>query len=146
VYLVRGGTITQLTKDHTVAAERQRLGLLSEEHARTHAGRSVLTRSLGRELICAIDRISMPLSQGEVLVLCSDGLHGVLGDGEIEALVRDADAATACRALIDAANARGTPDNLTAAVVRMTGPIPPRTRPSGLGEKLWQLLGTLRST
>jgi len=146
LYLVRGGTITQLTKDHTVAAERQRLGLLSEEHARTHAGRSVLTRSLGRELICAIDRISMPLSQGEVLVLCSDGLHGVLGDGEIEALVRDADAATACRALIDAANARGTPDNLTAAVVRMTGPIPARTRPSGLGEKLWQLLGTLRST
>ena len=146
LYLVRGGTIAQLTKDHTVAGERQRLGLLSEEHARTHAGRSVLTRSLGRELICAIDRISMPLSQDDVLVLCSDGLHGVLGGREIEALVRDADAAAACRALIDAANARGTPDNLTAAVVRMTGPIPPRTRPSGLGEKLWQLLGTLRST
>jgi len=81
-----------------------------------------------------------------VLVLCSDGLHGVLGDREIEALVRDADAATACRALIDAANARGTPDNLTAAVVRMTGPMPARTRPSGLGEKLWQLLGARRST
>jgi len=51
----------------------------------------------------------MPFSQGEVLVLCSDGLHGVLGDREIEALVRDVDAATACRALIDAANARGRP-------------------------------------
>ena len=68
-----------------------------------------------------------------------------LGDREIEALVREADAAAACQALIDAANARGTPDNLTAAVVRMIGPIPPRPRPSGLGGKLRQLVGALRS-
>ena len=145
LYLVREGTAVQLTKDHTVAAERQRLGLLSERQARTHAGKSVLTRSFGRELICTIDRISLPLSQGDVLVLCSDGLHGVLGDREIEALVREADAAAACQALIDAANARGTPDNLTAAVVRMIGPIPARPRPAGLGGKLRQLVGALRS-
>ena len=134
LYLMREGTAVQLTKDHTVAAERQRLGLLSEQQARTHAGKSVLTRSFGRELICTFDRISLPLSQGDVLVLCSD-----------EALVREADAAAACQALIDAANARGTPDNLTAAVVRMIGPIPPRPRPSGLGGKLRQLVGALRS-
>ena len=145
LYLMREGTAVQLTKDHTVAAERQRLGLLSERQARTHVGKSVLTRSFGRELICTIDRISLPLSQGDVLVLCSDGLHGVLGDREIEALVREADAAAACQALIDAANARGTPDNLTAAVVRMIGPIPARPRPSGLGGKLRQLVGALRS-
>jgi protein phosphatase len=146
LYLVREGTAVQLTKDHTVAAERQRIGLLSAEQARTHAGKSVLTRSLGRELICAIDRISMRLSQGEVLVLCSDGLHGVLGEREIEALVRHADAPDACRALIDAANALGTPDNLTAAVVRMTGPIPARPKPPALGDKLRQLVDALRST
>ena len=80
-----------------------------------------------------------------MLVLCSDGLHGVLGDREIEALVRETDAAAACQALIDAANARGTPDNLTAAVVRMIGPIPARPRPSGLGGKLRQLVDALRS-
>src|SRR5207248_9989450 len=124
---------------------RQRLDLLSEQQVRTHAGKSVLTRTLSRNLICTIDRLSLPLSQGDVLVLCSDGLHGVLGDREIEALVREADAAAACRALIDAANARGTPDNLTAAVVRMIGPIPARPRPAGLGGKLPQLVGPLRS-
>jgi len=145
LYLVREGAAIQLTKDHTVAAERQRLGLLSERQARTHAGKSILTRSLGRELICSIDRIFLPLSQDDVLILCIDGLHGVLGDREIEALVRQADAKAVCQALIDAANARGTPDNLTAAVVRMTGPIPARPQPSGLGEKLRRLVLGLRS-
>ena len=140
LYLLRGGAITQLTKDHTVAAEQNRLGLLSDERARRHPGRSVLTRSLGRELICALDRIRLPLEQGDALLLCSDGLHGVLEGAEMESLVRGAGAESACRALIDATRARGAPDNLTAAVVRMTGPIP-KQRPAGLGERLRQLVG-----
>src|SRR2546422_712782 len=68
-----------------------------------------------------------------------------LDGGEMVALVRQADAKSVCQALIDAANARGTPDNLTAAVVRMTGPIPARPPPSGLGEKLRRLVLGLRS-
>ena len=144
LYLSRGGTITQLTKDHTVAAEQNRLGLLSDERARRHPGKAMLTRSLGRELICAIDRIALPLLQGDALLLCSDGLHGVLEDSELESLMRGANAESACRALIDAARVRGAPDNLTAAVVRMTGPIPAATRPAGLTDRLRQLVG-LRS-
>ncbi|HEY3360054.1 MAG TPA: protein phosphatase 2C domain-containing protein [Polyangia bacterium] len=133
LYLVREDGITQLTKDHTVIGERVRMGLLSEERGRGHPHRSVLTRCLGRELIVAIDRITRPVQQADALLVCSDGLYGVLEDGEMAALVRQAaDAAGACRALLDAANARGTPDNLTAVVVRVVGPVPERA-PENLG-------------
>jgi len=139
LYLVRGGVMTQLTKDHTVAAERVRMKLLAEDKARAHPGRSVLTRSLGRELIVAIDRITRPLASGDVLVLCSDGLYNVLDDREILELIGERSVDDACRALVDGANERGTYDNLTAAVVRVVGAIPAAPRPSGLGQRLGQL-------
>ncbi|MFI5181615.1 MAG: PP2C family protein-serine/threonine phosphatase [Thermoanaerobaculia bacterium] len=140
LYLIRGGAITQLTKDHTLAAERTRMGLLSEERARSHADRSTLTRSVGRELIVNRDRISRPLAQGDVVLLCSDGLYNVLSDVDIERIVAGREAPDACRALIDAANRRGTPDNLTTAVVRVTGPTPGRPESAGLAETLHRLL------
>jgi protein phosphatase len=138
LYLLRGGEITQLTKDHTVAAEQIRLGVLRE--LRGHPGRSILTRSVGRELIVAIDRISMDLEQGDLLIFCSDGLYNVLDDREIGEIARDADVERACRALVDAANGRGTPDNVTAAAVRVTGSVPPRA-PSGLAGAFRRLVG-----
>ncbi len=140
LYLLRGGAIVQLTKDHTLAAEKVRYGLLDRERARTHAGRSVLTRSLGRELIVSRDRIAQRLLPGDALLLCSDGLYNVLGDGEMARLAEAGDAATACRALVAAANERGTPDNVTAAVVRMNGPWPQRAAPGGLAARAWRLL------
>jgi PPM family protein phosphatase len=118
VYLVREGQITQLTKDHTVAAQRHRFGLVRKEALRSHPGRSTLTKSLGRELIAAVDRITAPVAAGDVLIVCSDGLYNVLEDGEMPALV-ETTAEAAARALVAAANARGTPDNLTAAVLRV---------------------------
>ena len=137
LYRVHGREITQLTKDHTVVGERMRLGLLSAEEARRHPDRSTLTRNVGRELIVSIDTLTMPLATDDLLIVCSDGLYNTLEDPELEEVVRGKDAAGACRALIDAANARGTYDNVTAAVVRMTGPTPGRDRPpSGLVGKL----------
>jgi protein phosphatase len=132
LYLVRGAEITQLTKDHTVTAERQRLGLLSAERARLHPDRSTLTRSLGRELIVAMDRLSTRVFRDDVLVVCSDGLYNVLDEREIADEVRAAGAHDACRALIDAANRRGTPDNLSVGVIRVLGagsPAPPPEAP-----------------
>lgn len=136
LYLLRAGAITQLTKDHTVAAERARMGLISAERARTHPERSTLTRSVGRELIVSRDRITRALEQGDALVLCSDGLHNVLADEEIRAIVSERDAAEACRALVGAANERGTPDNVTAAVVRLVGPLAPRPERPGLVSRI----------
>jgi protein phosphatase len=145
LYLVRGGRTTQLTKDHTVVGERVRLGVMSEERARNHPGRSTLTRCLGRELIVAIDRISTPLAQGDLLIVCSDGLYNVLDDAELEPLTRGLAATAACRRLIDEANERGTADNLTAAVVRMTGAVPGgngerRSGGFGLGARVRRLV------
>ena len=150
LYLVRGKEIVQLTKDHTVAAERVRMRLLSPERARTHPDRSVLTRSVGRELIVSRDRIGRRLAQGDVLVVCTDGLHSVLGDEEIARLVDGTGAEDACRALLAAANDRGTPDNLSAAVIRVVGPSPgapaePAPRPGARG-RLERLLGRLRGS
>ena len=123
LYLLRDGSIVQLTKDHTVAAEKARFGLITRERARTHADRSTLTRSVGHDLIVSRDRVTRQLMQGDVLVVCSDGLYNVLGDPEIAKIVALRDAASAARALIEAANARGTPDNVTAAVLRVVGPV-----------------------
>ena len=144
LYLARAGTITQLTKDHTLAAERLLAGFASRERAL--ADRSALTRSVGRELIVSRDRISRPLVQGDVLILCSDGLYNVLADAEMQRIVEDRDASAACHALIAEANDRGTPDNLTAAVVRMIGPAPTRPQPRGLAAALRRLRGGPAST
>ena len=128
LYLLRDGALTQLTKDHTLAAAKSRYGLMSRDRARSHADRCVLTRSVGRELIVSRDRSTRRLEQGDVLVACSDGLYNVLADGEITRHVVERDAIGACRSLIDAANAAGTPDNLTVAVVRLLGEAPERPR------------------
>ena len=130
LYLVRGGAITQLTKDHTVAAEK----------ARTHADRCALTRSVGRELIVSRDRATHRVVDGDVLLLCSDGLYNVLADDELEEAIRGRDPPAACRALVERANARGTPDNLTAAVLRVSGTAARPAR-SGLAERVRRLIG-----
>jgi protein phosphatase len=133
LYLMRDTEIRQLTKDHTVAAQRARLGLVKKERLSTHPDRSILTRNLGRELIAAIDQITTRVIQGDVLLVCSDGLYNVLEDREIAELCVERSPTDACESLIARANERGTPDNLTAAVVRITGACPPLEEASGIG-------------
>jgi len=118
LYLLRAGKMTQMSKDHTVVGERVRLGLMSEERARTHPERSALLRSLGRELIASVDRITMPLRKNDELFLCSDGLYNVMDPTEIVRLTRKFSPEDACAKLIRNANERGTADNLTIAHFR----------------------------
>jgi protein phosphatase len=141
LYLLRGGRLTQLTKDHTVAAERRRMGLISAARAQSHPDRGTLTKCLGRELIVGADRLSTRVGPGDVLVLCTDGLHNALDSDEISRLAATEDAASACRALIEAANARGTADNLSAAVVRIVGTAEQAAARRGVGGRLMRLLG-----
>jgi serine/threonine protein phosphatase PrpC len=119
LYLVRDRKISQLTRDHTMVGERVRMGLMTAERARNHPDRSALSRCLGQDLIPSIDRVTTPMQQNDRLILCSDGLWSVIPDAEIEKLSGDGDAETACRRLIETANYRGTPDNLTVAVFVM---------------------------
>lgn len=126
LYLIRDGKITQVTKDHTIVAERVRQKLMSAERARNHEDRGTLTRSLGRELIAAVDRIILPVQTGDVLVVCTDGLYNVLAEKEILELTKEGPAEANCRRLIDTANEKGTNDNLSAAVCRIVGNLPAR--------------------
>lgn len=119
LYLIRDGYINQLSKDHTVGAEAA-----AESGQYVIKGSEALTRSIGRELLVPIDLFEIDLVQGDVVVLCTDGLYRVLDDFEIAEIVKGLDAALACRRLIDRANGLGTLDNLTAAVVRVIGPTP----------------------
>jgi protein phosphatase len=126
LYLVRRGRALQLTKDH-------------------RSNKVTLTRSVGRELIVAIDKLTRPLEPGDVLVVCTDGLHNVVADADIARLSGDADPATACRALVDAALAAGADDNLTVAVVHAEGgAAAERPASAGLGDRLRRLVGRAR--
>jgi serine/threonine protein phosphatase PrpC len=121
LYLIRDGRIVQKTKDHTVAAGKRRMLFASAEMAKDHPEHSMLTRSLGRELIAAVDRITFPVTGGDVLLVCSDGLYNVLSDEELREGTGAPDAAAICEALVRKANERGTPDNLTAAILMVHG-------------------------
>jgi protein phosphatase len=139
LYLVRGGTMEQKTKDHTLVGERRRMGLLSAERAKEHPDRSILTRSLGKDLIAAVDRLEFPVGGDDTLIACSDGLYNVLEEAEIQDIASGHSPAEACSALIAAANARGTPDNLTVAIARVSGP--PVAQAAGLRGFFAKLIG-----
>jgi PPM family protein phosphatase len=141
LYLLRDGRLTQLTKDHTVAGERARIGLMSKAKARSHPDKSVLTRSLGRELIVPMDRLSNRLYAGDALLVCSDGLYNTLDEAEMAPLLVDGSAEEACQRLIETANQRGTLDNLSAAILRVVDGPPRPANGEGLAGKLRSLFG-----
>jgi serine/threonine protein phosphatase PrpC len=141
LHLIRNSQITQISKDHTMVADRVRLGLMSAARAKDHPERSMLLRSLGHELIISIDQISMPLLERDRLILCSDGLYNVLEPNDLESLTRDCDAETGCRKLIDAANERGTNDNLTCAIFKMTAPTGHTASSGGWRDRLRGIFG-----
>jgi len=141
LHLIRHSHISVLTKDHTMVAEKVRMGMMTAARAKTHPERGMLLRSLGRELIASIDRITLPLFERDRLVLCSDGLYNVLDAKELESITRDVDAETACRNLIDTANERGTHDNLTCAFFRMTSHTGHTASTGGWRDRLRGLFG-----
>jgi serine/threonine protein phosphatase PrpC len=114
-YLARPGVITRLTDDHSLVAELVRDGRLTQEEARTHPRRNVVTRAVGVGAEVEIDafRYDGALETGDSILLCSDGLHGVLSDPEILDVVEKEDREQVCARLIDLANERGGPDNIT---------------------------------
>jgi serine/threonine protein phosphatase PrpC len=132
LYLLRANRLQQLSRDHTVAAERTRLGILSKARARHHPGRSTLTRSLGRELVARVDQFAALVAPDDVLMMCSDGIHNVLDDEELLHLCLAPTAEVACEQLVKVANQRGAPDNVTAAVARVSRAVPARPARRGL--------------
>ena len=120
-YLLRGGSLRQLTVDHTVVGELVRRGRLSPAAAAVHPERSILTRAVGLDPEIEVDTPPpLELEDGDQVLLCSDGLTEVVGDQRIAALLAGApDGDGACRALVAAANDAGGPDNVTVVLLRV---------------------------
>ena len=113
----RAGALTRLTTDHSWVAEALREGRIRIEQARSHAARHVVTRALGVAGRADVE-IDGPidLGAGDRLLLCSDGLHGVVAESTVSDIVAKWPPADAIPRLIDAANVRGGPDNIGVAV------------------------------
>ena len=119
-YLFRRNKLASLTHDHTMVDEQVRLGIISKEDAAEHANRHVLTRSLGPELFAAADTITVNIMPGDVLLLCSDGLHGYVPDAAIEWMLDSTpDLKEAAAKLVEAANAAGGHDNVSVQLIRV---------------------------
>ncbi len=117
VYRLRDGRALQLTEDHTLAMHKLKLGLVTPEEARTMKGRNTITRAVGHRDYVEVDTGHVDLRAGDRFLLCSDGLHGYLRPGEVEALLGEGRIEDAAARAIGLANGRGGRDNITAVVV-----------------------------
>ena len=119
-YLLRDGQLKRLTKDHSLVEELRRQGRLTEEQAEEHPQRSIITRALGPEPSVNVDTMTFPARDGDVFLLCSDGLTTMVSDDEIrEILVNSRNLRTGVSKLVDAANRQGGRDNITAVAFRV---------------------------
>ena len=115
VYLSRDGKTVQLTEDHTLINFRLKLGLITPEEAATSPGKNVITRAVGHQDYVEVDTIDLDVQPGDRFMLCSDGLHGYLEDGEVDGFLQG-DRQSVVTQLIDMANDRGGRDNITVVV------------------------------
>ena len=120
LYRLRGKELDRLTTDHSLVEELVRKGRLSPEGAENHPQRSIITRALGPEPEVQVDTFTCPGRDGDVYLLCSDGLTAMLAEEEVARIVREASSLDeAAHALIDAANESGGRDNITVVLFRL---------------------------
>ena len=120
-YLVLDDTITQLSKDHSWVAEEVEAGRMTPEQARVNPRRNIITRALGLRPDVDVDAYEARLEPGNVVVICSDGLHGLVTEEEIYSYVKRLRPNDAVDALIQLANDRGGPDNISVVIARVLG-------------------------
>jgi serine/threonine protein phosphatase PrpC len=119
IYRWRNRALEQLTLDHSWVGDRVRAGILTESDARQHPWRNVVTRALAGGEDPQVDIATLDVQDGDRLLLCSDGLSGVVPQARVEQLLGDeSPLESTCQALVDAANAAGGPDNITVAILR----------------------------
>lgn len=119
-YIVRAGQIQQITHDHSWVADQVRLGVLTEEEARTHEKRNQIYRCLGVKPEVEVDLFTETVQDGDALVLCTDGLSGLVTDSEIAEVVEQYGPKESVQRLVARANEQGGPDNITAVVARVS--------------------------
>ena len=119
-YRMRDGELEQLTKDHSLVAELERSGQITAEAAEHHPQRSIITRALGPEPDVEVDTYTVTGREGDLFLLCSDGLTSMISDEEIGSILRSAASLDAAAdALVRAANQSGGKDNITVVLFRV---------------------------
>ena len=122
-YLVRGGRIEQLTEDHSLVNELLKSGKLSREEADAHPQRSVITRAVGTDPDVDVDSFTVDTREGDVFLICSDGLTDMVDDGDILDVVEHSDGNLdrVTKELVAAANRGGGEDNITVVTFGIGG-------------------------
>ena len=121
-YLVRGGVARQITKDQSLVQRLIDAGELTPEEAEVSERRNIILQALGPEPMVKVDVTVQQLCRGDTLLLCSDGLSGLVRTDDISRVVSEApDLMSACKSLIDLANENGGPDNITVITARFEG-------------------------
>ena len=120
-YLLRGNRLEQLTDDHSLVAELVRRGELSPQAAEVHPQRSVITRALGTDPDVDVDAFSVTAENGDIFLICSDGLSDMVSGEQIESIMitHRSDLDAAAKALVQAANRAGGEDNITAVLFEL---------------------------
>jgi PPM family protein phosphatase len=120
LYLYRDGAIERMTRDHSLVEEFVRQGKLTPEQAEKHPQRSVITRALGPEHSVEVDTFRIPARAGDVFLLCSDGLSGMVSDADMASILGEGrELGATAASLVDAANANGGRDNITAVLFKV---------------------------
>jgi serine/threonine protein phosphatase PrpC len=118
-YMINGSSIKQLTRDHSLVQELIDTGTITREQAADHPQRNVLWNAMGKALDVKVDAATHVFPSGSSLLLCSDGLWGVVSDEDILDIIRESlSPQLACEALVQAANEAGGPDNVTVVLVQ----------------------------
>jgi len=122
-YLLRGGALRQLTEDHSLLNDYKKSRALTPEEIQAFPHKNVIVRALGMRDAVEVDVQRVPVEPGDVFVLCSDGLSGMVTDERIAELVRGhpKDLRGAAQALVDGANEGGGQDNVTCVLVQVVG-------------------------
>ena len=120
LYITRGsGVAFQVTNDHSLVAEQVRSGIISEEEARTHSMKNLITRAVGIKESVEIDMLSFRVRRGDTILICSDGLSNMVPDEEISASMHMDNVQAAARLLVGKALEGGGSDNISVALVRV---------------------------
>lgn len=122
LYLLREGRLRQLTRDHSQVEELKSLGLITEDEARHHPAQHIITRAVGATDVLELDDDAIEVADGDIFLLCSDGLSNEVTEEEILTVLTQAARQNASEELVDLALAHGGRDNITAVVVRAEDP------------------------
>ena len=133
LYLIRGGAIRRVTHDHSLVQRLVDTGVITEAQAADHPDRNVLVAALGMSGAVSVDvpDAAIPLEPGDTLLICTDGLHGLVSEPELADAATRSEPRQACRQLVQMARDRGGPDNITLQIVRVDG-APAQAAPSRL--------------